>query len=296
MKTLTQAFFALTVLCHSSNILALTTQEKSIDDIIALEASGDLKRGSLVAARYALERYEKIGFEKEAISVTTELIRKNREIIAEESHTGGKVSFFGIFSIKGGYHYDVAKIVNTNPREVARFSTTLERDFEKLQKKIRKLTVKHQDDLIFSKVMAAKSLELANKLSISELQEIYPVISRVAQKMTNLNFLGIQNVLNCTNTRYADRSSGAKLKIRFLLFSLKLAKGKEQNAHTEKVCSSEERSVAMDPFLDSTSALQSADAALSSYGQAVSMKLFTEVEAEYYPTWGSPYLHDDNIQ
>ena len=296
MKTLTNALFIFTVLTHSSDILALSRDdERALDEVLALETAGDLKRSSLVAAGYAIERYESVGFDKEVAAVTTELLKKNREVITEETRAGGKLSFFGIFSIKGGFHYDAAKIVNTNPREVARFSSMQERDFAKLQNKIRKLTVKHQDDLLFAKVMAAKSLELANKVEIVELQEIYPVISRVAQKMMNVSFLGIQNVLSCTNTQYADRSKGAKLKVRFLFFKLNLAGEQNQNAHTEKVCSTQELQAKMDSFVDSSSALQSADESLRFYERAVSTRLFTDVEAEYYPSWGSTYFDEESL-
>jgi hypothetical protein len=43
--------------------------------------------------------------------------------------------------------------------------------------------------------------------------------------------------------------------------------------------------VSRDAFTETSSALQSADYELERQGKILSLKMFTDVEAEYYPTW-----------
>jgi hypothetical protein len=111
--------------------------------------------------------------------------------------------------------------------------------------------------------------------------------------MTNVSFLGVQNVLSCTNTQYADRSRGARVKVRVLFSQLSLSGEQNQRAHTEKVCTTQELQASLDSFVNSSSALQSADESVRFYSRAVSMRLFTDVEAEYFPSWGMPYLDEE---
>lgn len=281
MKTLTYFF----VLALSFNAMASRQDKAAIKAISDLEESGDFVSASRLAAGHALARYEAVGLDTTVASMTTELIKRDREVITQQTRMGGSLSIFGLISIKGKAHYDVAKIINTNPRDVARFSQIEERDFMKLQKKIKKLTLKHEDDLIFVKVMAAKALELAGKAETEDLVELYPQLARVAQKVSQVSFTGIQNVLSCTVTDYADRSQGARLKVRVLFISLKLSASQEQPAHTRSTCSNREVTVSRDAFTETSSALQSADYELERQGKILSLKMFTDVEAEYYPTW-----------
>lgn len=150
---------------------------------------------------------------------------------------------------------------------------------------------KHETDLFYAKVFAAKALQLTANLNIEEIKQVYPYVMRAAQKVSNVNFSGFQQITNCVRMDYAERSSGWGLNLTGLI-SLSVSESENQYAHREMTCSIEVVPQDLSELALESVELMLSDDLIHEQDKILQLKIVSESEASEYPTWGSPYLNN----
>lgn len=289
MKTLIISFALLTTL----NVQASSkSYEKMLKEIKALETSGNYKRGSLQAAIYANQIAESSGFDGVVRSIENTFTENREEVLASHHEMNGGFSFFmGLLgSGSADLSYDVTRIVTTNSDEVEKFSKLKNKNFKRLQSQLKAYVAKHESSMIYAKLLAAKSFELSAVLEVESLLEIYPYITRVAQRVSAINFLGNQNVTNCINTNHSRKESKQGFDISLIFVSFDFSQTDVEEAYQERKCELSSVETSVSEFALNSMDLMTADRALQLFGKVLGLKMFSDISAPTYPKWGSPYM------
>ncbi len=103
--------------------------------------------------------------------------------------------------------YDVTKILQVNPDEVALFDATTARDFAGLQEKIRAYIQTHAAQLVELKEWSIYYASLVGMAINQGLDVDFPGALAELANANELHFLGRQFVVKCISTKYVDHGS-----------------------------------------------------------------------------------------
>lgn len=259
---------------------------KEITTIKKLESSKDYKRAAIVSAQMARTIADKIEMDSVVADINNKFETHQSEKITKEVNFQGKFSaLFGLISGAAKTGYDVSTILVTNPEEVATFSSREKKDFKALQKTLKNYVVKNENDIFHAKIFAAKALQMTSKLDLEDMNEVYSTVTRAAQKVSNISFLGVQNILSCTTTFYPEKRKNSSAKLGGFLLSFKVGEEVVEHAHTESLCDSRSNYFEVREDNIHSVELLIADENLEAQAQNLSLKM-VEKEADIYPTWG----------
>lgn len=281
------SFLPMSFLVLSLNCFALSDKEyrQEIEFVNSAEARELYKAGALRAASAANKIAEDSQFDAMVISIDTNLSEQREEVISGTSKGKAGLSLFGLFSASGSYKFDTVKILTTNADEVDAFSRKEAREFKKLQKKLQKFVRKNEPQVLAAKLFAAKAIELASKLPAAEIAEVYSVVTKAAQRVSKVSFIGLQNVQHCITTDHARSSRRSKVELSALVAWISAEKKETTHAYSETSC--ESRAVQVSSVVEGSYELLLADEYLESASDSLSLKILNEAEAPYFPTWGS---------
>lgn len=287
MKYLLYSIICFTALSSLAEIKHKRYKEQA-DKIIKLEQTQAYTSAALLASAIANQLATKAKFDETIDSIERTLTTKKKEIITEKNSKRFNFNFF--FLLKGSYNQveDVTEMITTNPLEVASFSSIKKRDFQQMQKNLQAYAKKFETEIYYSKMFAAKALDLASKVDANNFQNIYDLVMKTAQRVSQISFAGVETYTNCVHSNYVEKSEETSAWVRGLI-GLSYKESSKQMAHSEKFCEDEtiEHSQLADVF-DSAD-LMSADRTLSYQIKKLGLKFVTTVEPEEFPTWGSPY-------
>jgi hypothetical protein len=289
MKKLITTFIFLNLSTASFASIDQTKYSNVLKDIKQDEQSKNFKVAALKAAGIANQIAAESHFDELIKTMTTALHENREEVITDTSSDHAGFNIFGLISGSVYKKYDTAKILTTNPEEVQNFSRKAAKDFDRLQKELNKYIKKHETEIFYAKVFSAKSLELTAKISSRDIPQIYNYVTQTAQKMSTVSFSGVQNILKCTSTDYAERSTGEGIKLKILFSSLNLSTKKEHMAYSETICDSTSSTIESSEVISQSTSLMFADETLESAEDTLALKML-EAKAPSFPTWGSPYL------
>lgn len=292
MKTLffSVAFYVLTTSAFGG--VNFKKYDASVKELAALETAGQIRFGALKAAALAHQLIDRTGQASVIASVERTFLEKKKEVVTQETSLAASFKlFFGLLGGSAQASWDTAKLLTTNPEDVAMFSSIKARDFSRLQRTLTKHLLKNETELFFAKIFAAKALELTSKLPIEEVSEVYGYVMKSAQLVSAVSFSGFQIVTNCLQVDYADRANGWGIRLKGLV-SVRVGQQSTQNAHQETTCSQEQRESAVEELALNSADLMIADHILREQNQILGMKLVRESTAPMFPTWGSPNIEN----
>lgn len=290
MKNLMIGFILLTMSAQTFAGINHRKYKKEADMILKLEEQGQYQLAALRSSYIAQDIAKAGKFDEIVASVTTTLTEKKKETVTDKYSASAGLRLLFI-SASGSLKFDAVKILTTNPEDVARFSEVKERDFNKVQKKLDKHLQKYETEFYYSKAFATKSLQLASKASIDEVNEIKDVLLETVYNVSSMNFLGVQNIMNCTEMKYANRSQSAGFNVSAFLFSINAGAKHSQKGHKETACTATSEEISISESKLSSLELFEIDEALDNEAKLFSLKVVKETKAEEYPTWGLPYMN-----
>lgn len=266
--------------------------DESVKELAALEKAGQIRFGALKAAALAHQLMDQTGQAGVIASVERTFLEKKKEVVTEETSLAASFKlFFGLVGGSAQASWDTAKLLTTNPEEVATYSSIKARDFLRLQKTLMKYLLKNETELFFAKIFAAKAVELTSKLPVEEVSAVYGYVMKSAQLVSAVSFSGFQTVTNCLQIDYADRASGWGIRLKGLV-SVRVGQQSTQIAHQETTCSQEQRESRAEELALNSADLMIADHILKEQNQILGLKLVRESSAPMYPTWGSPNIEN----
>mgnify|MGYP001578919577 FL=1 len=222
-------------------------------------------------------------------SVENTLNEKRQEVVTENNSQSGAFSIlFGLLSGSGHRNWDVAKIMTTNAAEVSQFNRRQAEDFKELKANLISYFKDNELAIVYAKVMAAKSLQLAVNISNDSFNSILPLVKKTAQRVAQFSFLGVQEVSTCTTTNYADRSSDVGIAVSSFLLSFSFSDSEKKHAYEETICSSPlTRTIGVSESQTFLGRVVLADMVLKTQSRALSLRELATSTAPEYPTWGS---------
>lgn len=266
--------------------LNLRGYQKNINEINNLEANHDYKSGALKASVLANQIANELKIDQVVSSIDDVLNVKSKEVVTSERNLSGAFNILnGLVSGSGNSNYDTTKILVTNPEEVSDFSNETIVSFEKLQKRLKKYVKRNETDIFYAKILSAKALQLASKMNVEDIPEVYNQVTKTAQRVSRISFLGTQNILNCNTISYAEREEGTSVGLKSFLISFNLEDKTTHHAYEETKCSSSENTTELTEEDLASFDLMTADQSIETQGKALSLKML-EVSAPNYPTWG----------
>ncbi len=268
---------------------------RKLDSTIAiineLEVRGQYQSAALTAASTANSVAQEIGIDKTVAQVTTTLNEIRQETIVETKKQAAGFSFLlGLISGSASSSYDVTKMITVNPEEVEGFTTKTANDFRRLQGQLKTYVKDNESALFYAKVLAAKALQLTEKMDIDQLIAVRGTIMKSVQFIKQVQFAGTQTVNRCLTMNYVDRENSLGIAISGLFLSLNYSQSDVQHAHNEKSCSTSANSGITSESQWTSPKLMSADLKISMFEKAMDLRLVGERHAPSYPTWGSPYM------
>ena len=263
-----------------------------MEEVTGLEMTGAYQRASIIAASYANQIADAVGFDGVAKAIESSFTVRRREVTARSIEAKFGFSMLGGFLGSGSakLNYDITRIVTLNPEELKNFEELNTRNFKKLQRDLRKYVAKNANNMVYAKLLAAKSLQLAIKVDRENLLDSYGYILRTAQRVSMISFLGTQNITTCVSTYHPKRVEQEELHLSGLFESLDFSMKDVQKAYTEEDCGVSTVTDSVVEFSLNSADLMLADQNLQIYGQLLGLKMFSETTAPSYPTWGSPYI------
>jgi hypothetical protein len=263
--------------------------DREISEIARLEKDQNFRKGIIIAASLANSIAREAHFDEMITSIGATLTTKENEVVTNGESTQAGFNFFGLISGKFSEGYDVAEIVISNPEEVEAFNSIKAGNLLKLQRNLKSYLTKNETSLFYSKLFATKALQLALKIPFEETTDIQNVLLKTVQRVSMVSFLGVQNIMNCTQTDYANRTSGWGLNIKgFIAFGL--SDQEKQYAHQVKSCQSSTENASMVEAMLNSADLMLIDQTLSTSRKKLEMKMIMESEAPAYPSWDLSYV------
>lgn len=161
--------------------------------------------------------YQKIQVGQVVAQVNTRQLAKFDEVITERYRE--KISYGSSWSAHYGFNYaggganyshssghDTSKIIAGNPQATAEFSSEERRDFAKLQKQLQSYIGKNEGAIIQMLLLGARASYLAYQLEQAGLSLREDEITDTVEMVSNVYFLGVQNVTRCVQINFAGGS------------------------------------------------------------------------------------------
>jgi hypothetical protein len=285
LKSILVGAMALTSM-NSFAKINLSAYQQNIGEIKALEKSQKYKEAAVKASLLSAQIASNIKMDEVVNSVDSVLNIEQEEVVV--SHKNESASFRilgGLFSGSLGHNYNTTKIIQTNSEEVYAFSTKKQRSFAKLQKQLKAYIAKNETDIFYSKVFAAKALQLAAKMNVENIQEVYSLVTKTAQQVEVISFLGVQNISECIETNHAARVDGLSASLKGFLLSFNVGDKTTYNAYEETSCENSVNAYKVNENDIASFELRVADENLIIEGKNLSLKML-KATAPTYPTWG----------
>lgn len=263
---------------------------KEWNQVVAMEKASQTKSAALKSALLVQEIAKNAKLDEMVASIDRTFVTKKKEVVTESDNFNfGFKILFGLIGGSAHSGWSTSEILTTNPQDVASYSAIKASDFSNLQKRLDSYIKNNETEIFYTKAFAIKALELTTKLKVSDASGIYPVVMKSAQQASNITFIGYQKVIECDQVDYAEVSNGWGIKLTGIL-KLNIGETETRQAHSVMTCSNGalEHSVT-ERALNSVD-LMLADDLLRDANQTLQLKMLKEVEAEVYPSWGSPYL------
>ena len=270
--------------------LNLKNYQSTLKQVVALEESGQTVQAMLLSAQSAQQISEGIGMSQKVASVDSVLQEMREEVVTSKSNASLSFRLLFLGWGSGEAHWDTARIITTNPAEVAGFNRRAEADFSSLQKDLRSYVKKNELQITYAKAFSAKSLQLALSLSADQRQQFQGVIKRTWAQNQAMTFVGAQNIAHCINTQYANRSQGAGLNIDGLFLSFKFGYEREQLAYSETKCAASARETEVSDEVLLSAKIAQLDSVSTFYFKQLGLMELNEATAPYYPTWGNVHF------
>lgn len=269
----------------------LEDYQSTLTEINSLESKGSYVEAALLAQKASIEISQGLGVDGVISSIELAFSEIQNEVVTEKYSFGlGGSILFGLLGIQLGKSWDVARIITANPEGIKQFERDQRRALGKLQQNLVGYIEKNELALVYSKVLAAKALQLTGKMDANSLQTILPLVKKAAAFAGSITFLGSQEVTYCTTTNYADRSALEFLNITGII-SFNHKDSKEQKAFTETRCQDQSRLVSVKESDLLLGKLYFADKILQNEAKLLSFREMQTLNAPDYPTWGSSYYN-----
>lgn len=267
---------------------ATKTYDATVSQITALESAGKMEQALFLAASASQQAVSIVGAEKVVTTTNTTLNEVRQQVITGQYHEGVGGSLLGIIKGRADHSWDTAAILTTNPEEVEGFGQKTASDYASMQKGLLNYVKQNETTIVYAKLFAAKTLQLALKLSYDDLQSVRSTISATVQKAQLLTFYGRQDVVSCVTTNYADRDAKASFSIKSILFNLNMNSDAKQLAYRQEICDGSTHQAAVSEAAILSGRIGQADSLIEYYDQQLGLKEVQESHAPFYPTWGLP--------
>jgi hypothetical protein len=243
----------------------------------------------LTSAQASAEILNQLRVDEIVASIDTKMTEIRNEVITHRyNQSSGFSALFGLFTGQAQRSWDSATIITANPDEVEGFSRKTVTDFRNLQNTLKTYVVQNEMALAYAKAFALKTAQLAARLSKEDRKNLLPMIKTSIQFSQQLRFFGAQNVLNCVETNYVNRSSSYSAGLSSFLFSFGISEESSQVAHTTRDCSSSVNTTEVSESIVISAKLSKLDHLIASYQKQLGLLEVAEAKAEPYQTWGSP--------
>ncbi len=174
----------------------------------------DLLNEYLLVNSQLRSHYQKIGVGQVVAQVNTRQLAKFDEVITEKyresssrsSQSGMTFGFNSASSSTNYSHssgYDSSKIIPTNPEAVANFSANERRDFGKVQQQLQSYLNKNENTIVQMLLLGTRASYLAYQLELQGLNLREEDVTDTVEMVSNVYFLGVQNVSRCVQINYA---------------------------------------------------------------------------------------------
>ena len=158
--------------------------------------------------------YQKIGVGQVVAQVNTRQLAQFNEVITEKyrestsSSSRSSLSLgFNSASSSANYNhssgYDNSKIIATNPEAVANFGVDERRDFGKVQQQLQIYLNKNENAIVQMLLLGTRASYLAYQLELQGLSLREEELTDTIEMVSNVYFLGVQNVSRCVQINYA---------------------------------------------------------------------------------------------
>ena len=158
--------------------------------------------------------YQKIGVGQVVAQVNTRQLAKFNEVITEKyrentSRSSSSSASIGLSSARSSAYYDHSSgynssiITASNPQATADFSIDERRDFGKLQSRLQTYLNKNENTIVQMLLLGTRASFLAYQLELQGLNLREEDVTDTVEMVSNVYFLGVQNVSRCVQINYA---------------------------------------------------------------------------------------------
>ncbi len=298
MKTITRYLVNLSLIVSVGQQVQAQDYSSSIEKILQLESSGNLKSAVIYSATLSLNVGQAIGVGQVVESSQLKLAEIRKQIVkttVDRKWEGSSASQYGGSYDKGNSTINYTQIISVNPEDVSQFGEKIQSQQKELNKKLLRYVKDKEESLLLAKIAAAKALQLFIRLNHDERNETSALVANAANQIKQFSFLGNLAVQRCLITNYASYTDHVQAFSVFVSAGENSSQSASDNDTTTTHRSYTEKSCELEKFFTSITGneihlarLSLADAMISFYEKQAVLIEFSDPYMPYSPTWGNP--------
>lgn len=289
MKTIIQLLTIMTLASQTSQAFFVSKETRQVNNQIQMinQLENENNIQDAFQATVQLQQYLETVLKVNQVIVATE--SKLTEVYQEKvtSSTRSSFSLFGLLLSGGGsYSSQSTGMFLQNSDEKYNFSSKKDKDLIKIKSDLKSYLNTNIDGIVLLKLVHLKMWSLAYKLNYTDMS----YLENLSHLNNKLSFSGLQKVTHCIQNNHIDNTTSASAGISLLgLIGVSVSHDSTVYAKTTKSCQSSFNKISSDREPIMLISLNHLDDKISTMKKLVFAAAVSKSEADYFPTFDSPY-------